>query len=555
MKERFPADFRFGVADADLQVIGEEKARASEKSEETMWSHFARTSGKCFNDMGPGEGVDRFSLWERDVELMRELGVRNYRTSISMSRLLTRSGDINAKAVQWYENYFKALRKSGITIYATLYHWELPQFLNEQGGWKNRVMVDWLAKHAQAVFETLGEHIEEYFILNEPWCSAMLGYHLGIHAPGEISLSSGFLAAHNLLLAQGAAFEKLKSLDRSLKVSTVVNLASCYAASASEQDERAARHADAYFNTWFLEPMFNGRYPDEAREIYAGKMPHYGKADMALINIGSGLHALGINYYRGELVRYDERAETRFAAVRRDGEQTNDLGWPIYVPPVHPEGLYDLLQQVWFSYRASGLKRIYITENGMAQASSSVSKNGVFEDARRVEYLRAHLEQAAAAVQRGIPLKAYFAWTLMDNYEWQEGYRPESCFGLVHVDRQTMKRTKKESAVWYSNVMKGGTVAPRVIVEREPLRHSIPVTQRPHAQPETPAAVLSVSPTHILRKKFQPQPAEVTAAPVATAAPIPKAAAKTAPTGTKKAPGKTAKKSKAKPAKKGSKRR
>lgn len=533
MKERFPADFQFGVADADLQVIGEEKARAAEKSEESMWSHFARTSGKCFNDAGPEQGVDRFSLWERDVELMRELGIRNYRTSVSMSRLLTRSGDINAKAVQWYENYFKALRKSGISIYATLYHWELPQFLNEQGGWKNRICVDWLTKHAQAVFETLGEYIEEYFILNEPWCSAMLGYHAGIHAPGEISLSSALLAAHNLMLAQGAAFEKLKSLDRSLKVSTVVNLASCYAASPSEQDARAAQYADAYFNTWFLEPLFNGKYPEEAREVYASKMPHYGKADMALINVGSGLNALGINYYRGELVRFDERAETRFTPVRRQGELVNDLNWPIYTPPVYREGLYDLLQQIWFAYRKSGLKKIYITENGMAQAPGEVGKDGIIEDQRRVEYLRSHLEQAVAAIERGIPLKAYFAWTLMDNYEWQEGYRPESCFGLVHVDRKTMKRTKKDSAVWFSNLLKGVALAPRVTVEREVLRQSIPITarQQPERQltePQQP--VVSVSPTHILRRNFQPQPAAaaVVAAPKIVPRPAknPKAAPK-----------------------------
>lgn len=505
MKNLFPSDFKFGVADADLQVIGEAKARAAEKSEETMWSHFARTSGRCFEDTEPSIGVDRYSMWDRDAELIRELGVRNYRTSVSMSRLLTKSGDINAKAVQWYENYFKALRKSGIAIYATLYHWELPQHLSAQGGWKSRAMVDWLAKHAQAVFETLGEYIEEYFILNEPWCSAMLGYHRGIHAPGEISLASALLAAHNLLLAQGAAFEKLKSLDRGLKVSTVLNLTPCYAASASEQDERAVQYADAYFNTWFLEPIFNGRYPEEAREIFASRMPHYGKADMALINIGSGLNALGVNYYRGELVRYDERSETRFTSAAREGELKSDLNWPIYVPPVHREGLYDILQQVWFAYRKSGLKRLYITENGMAQATTDVTKNPI-QDSRRIDYLRAHVEQTAAAIHRGVPVKAYFAWTLMDNYEWQEGHRPESCFGLVYVDRKSMKRTRKESAVWFSNLIKTGSIASRVIIDRESPRSSISVTAKAQVPVAEKVPAVQIAPTHILRRKFQPQP-------------------------------------------------
>jgi beta-glucosidase len=454
MKNSFPIDFRFGVADADLQVIGEKFARAAEGSEESMWSWFARESGKVHNDTPPDVGANRYGLWESDIALMRELGVRNYRTSVSMSRLLTPKGEINVKAAQWYERYFTALRKNGIAVYATLYHWELPQFLNAQGGWKNRLMVDWLCKHAEAVYQTLGEYIEEYFILNEPWCSSFLSYHLGVHAPGETDLSSGLLAAHNLLLAQGAAFEKLKSLDRSLKVSTVLNLAPTYAATPSVEDGLAARYADVYHNTWFLEPIFNGRYPELGLELFRSKLPYYGKADLALMQIGPRMHSLGVNYYRGELVAADERAELKFKGVRRAGEEVNDLGWPIYVPPLYREGLYDILQQIWFAYRGSGLKNICITENGMAQASDTGAP--VIPDARRLEYLKAHIKQCAAAIERGVPLTAYFLWTLMDNYEWAEGHRPESCFGIIGVDRKTMKRTKKSSAVWYGELLKSG---------------------------------------------------------------------------------------------------
>jgi len=462
MKNKFPSQFVFGVADADLQVIGEKWARAAEGSEESMWSGFARTSGKVHQNTGPDFGVNRHGLWEQDIALMRDLGVQHYRTSISMARLLTRSGQVNVKAAQWYQRYFSGLRKAGITVYATLYHWELPLFLHEHGGWKNRMMVDWLVKHADAVYQTLGEYIEEYFILNEPWCSSFLSYHLGIHAPGETDLASGLLAAHNLLLAQGATFEKLKSLDRSLKVSTVLNLASTYAATTSSEDQLAARYADVYFNTWFLEPMYNGRYPELGLELFAKKLPYFAKSDLLLMQIGPRLNALGINYYRGETVEEDAKSELKFRGVRRAGESVNDLNWPIYVPPVYREGLYDLLQQVWFAYRGAGLKNIYVTENGMAQASAPatnltfVDRSGrkqtqlIVRDERRLEYLKAHIAQCAAAIGRGVPLNAYFLWTLMDNYEWAEGHRPESCFGVIDVDRKTMRRTKKTSAVWYS---------------------------------------------------------------------------------------------------------
>ena len=505
MRNLFPELFSFGVADADLQVVGEKTARESEHSEETMWSWFARTSGKCHQDTGPELGVDRYNRWQEDIELMRSLGVRTYRTSISMSRLLTKSGDLNAKAARWYEAYFQALKKAGISIHATLYHWELPQFLNEQGGWKNRIMVDWLSKHAEAVFQTLGEYISEYYILNEPWCSAFLGYHLGIHAPGETSLNSGLLAAHNLLLAQGVAFEKLKSLDRNLKVSTVLNLASCYAATPSPEDIRAARYADIYHNAWFLDPIFNGRYPEDGMELYSSKLPRFGKADMALMQIGPRLNALGINYYMGHTVRLDERAETRFAGVRKAGELTNDLGWPIYVAPAYQNGLYDLLQQVWFNYRAAGLQKIYITENGMAQAPAQEAREPM-DDQRRVEYLKAHTAQVAAAIARGIPVQAYFLWTLMDNYEWAEGHRPESCFGIVHVDRRTMKRTRKDSAVWYSQTLLKAPYQAKALENIVETRVSpVTATQAPAVAP----VVSSNKAGHILRR-----PAIVPVAPV-----------------------------------------
>jgi beta-glucosidase len=251
----FSHSFKFGVADADLQVIGEDNTLREEQSEKTMWYHFAETSGKCFNNETPGPGIDRFHRWKEDIDLMKKMGVRHYRTSVSMSRILKKNGDVNITAISWYKNYFQALKKAGITIYATLYHWELPLYLHETGGWKNPKTIDVFVRHATTVAKELGEYIDEYFILNEPWCASLLSYHLGIHAPGEKSLASGLAAAHHLLLAQGRTFAALKAISSTAKVSTVVNTETSYAYSTDPKDMLAAARSDGYFNRWFLDPQ------------------------------------------------------------------------------------------------------------------------------------------------------------------------------------------------------------------------------------------------------------------------------------------------------------
>ncbi len=448
-KYRFPSWFRFGVADADLQVVGEDYPKKIEGSCETMWDNFTKTSGKCFENTRPGRGIDRYHLWKQDIELMKSLGVKQYRTSISMSRMLKENGQINTKAVAWYTNYFKALRNAGIAIYATLYHWELPEYLDAIGGWTNKKSVDVFVRHTQAVAKTLGEYIDEYFILNEPWCASMLSYHIGAHAPGEQNLSHALLAAHNLLLAQGAAYETLYKLNKQAKLSTVVNVEATYAYSLNENDIESAQRADGYFNRWFLDPLYLGKYPEDMVTLYGKDMPKILAADMKTIAVGSKLFTLGINNYCGRIHKADPKAPLGYSAQNKPGAPTNDLGWPIFVPPYYPEGLYDILQQVYFSYRSQGLKRIYITENGMALES--------VDDGPRISYLYNHIAQVYKAIERGVPVKGYFAWTLMDNFEWAEGYRPKSCFGMVHVDRKTMKRTPKQSALWYAGVMKTNT--------------------------------------------------------------------------------------------------
>ncbi|MFO0807672.1 MAG: family 1 glycosylhydrolase [Gemmataceae bacterium] len=439
---RFPPDFRFGVADADLQVVGEDDPRAEEDSLPTMWDAFARGRGLT----PPGAGVGRYHRFADDIALMRSLGVTHYRTSVSMSRLLTASGDVNAKAVAWYRRYFGLLREGGVRVYATLYHWELPQFLAERGGWANRETVDWFVRHAGHAVRELGDLIDEYYLVNEPWCVTMLGHYRGLHAPGERDLRSALLAAHHVLLAVGLGLRAVHDIAPDAQVGTVFNAEAYTAASANPDDVRARDLADGHFNRWFMDPIYMGRYPDDMVEAYRDHLPNFRDDDLAAMRVGDRLHAFGLNYYSGVVVRHDPASPLGYATADPPGRLTNDLGWPVAVPPAYPDGLLDVLTQIWHSYRAHGLRRIDVTENGFAQAEPH-------DDARRIFYLREHLRQVHAAIRRGVPVAAYFAWTLLDNYEWQEGYRPEARFGLVHVDRATLARTPKASAAWFTQVV------------------------------------------------------------------------------------------------------
>ncbi len=451
-----PADFKFGVADADLQVIGEEFTVAEEGSEPTMWTTFTQQRGLST----PGPGIDRFHRWQEDIREIARLGVRHYRTSVSMARTLTREGQVNPRAIEWYKRYLGALKERDITIYATLYHWELPQYASKSGGWTNRATASLLERHAEVVAEHLGEYIDQYFILNEPWCSSMLSYYEGKLAPGKQyaddreNLKAALGAAHHLLLGQALAYHAIKKRNPDALISTVLNFEPAYAVSSAPEDVKAADIRDGYYNRWFADPIFTGRYPEKMVEFY-GKdaMPPGYKEDMDLIKIGDKLHALGVNYYRGSLYRAGS-GDLKSEQVLVEGAPINSLDWPIFEPPYYPQGLYDLLQQVYFGYRAFGLKRMYITENGMALLAPWDGQSQIVDDTRRVQYYAEHLRQLGEALVRGIPVEGYFAWTLMDNFEWTEGYRPESAFGLIYVHRTTMKRIWKKSAIWYRELIK-----------------------------------------------------------------------------------------------------
>lgn len=454
---KFPTDFKFGVADADLQVIGEKHTLKNEHSEPTMWTNFAQINGHTYQNQTPLEGVDRYHRFNEDIELLQKLGIKHYRTSVSMSRVMTEERKANAKAIDWYKRYFSLLKKKGIKIYATLYHWELPQYLSVKGGWKNRETADYLADHAKIVYQNLGEYIEEYFILNEPYQATFESYHLGVHAPGEKDLSGALSSVHNILLAQGKVYALLKSYSSKVKLSTAFNPTITYAASSSQEDIEAARYMYGYQTAMFTDPLYRGEYPDYMLRLFGNKMPKIKAGDMETIKVGSGLNSFGVNFYRGKIIRYDKTSDIRCSEVRYPQGIKNGLGWPVSIPPTYPEAFYDLLRMLYHRYESFGMKQIYISENGTCWDDQPDSGKKV-EDEFRIFYLREHLNQIQKAILSGIPIKGYFLWTLMDNYEWDLGHMPGSNFGLVYIDRSTLDRYPKKSFYWYKDLISRKTL-------------------------------------------------------------------------------------------------
>jgi beta-glucosidase len=454
----FPKDFKFGIADADLQVMGEIYCLENENSEPSMWTDFAKNSGKVFNNDTPLDGTNRYNLWEKDVDLIKNLGTKNYRTSISMCRTMFRDKKPNFKAIDWYKRFFSSLQKQGIKIYATIYHWELPKYLSDNGGWTNRETIHYLVEHARIVQKYLGDYIEEYFILNEPFQSTFESYLTGAHAPGDQSLSKAIKSVHHILLAQGLICRILKSTQSDIKLSTAFNTGITYAASPSELDLKAAKWAFGYFTSIFTDPTFLGSYPDFLMDYIEPHLPKIEADDFSNIKIGHMLNSFGVNYYRARIVKYSENSPFLFEDVKYHQGITNGLGWPVSLPPTYPEALYDLLREIYARYKNHGMKNIYITENGTC-IGSRLDSAGCVNDDFRVFYLREHIKQIQKAILAGIPINAYFLWTLLDNYEWEFGYSPESCFGIVYVDRNSFERIPKKSYNWYANLVTNRKIA------------------------------------------------------------------------------------------------
>jgi beta-glucosidase len=436
----FPPGFLWGTATSAYQIEGSPLADGAGPS---IWHRFAHTPGRTHNGETGDVACDHYRRFAADVALMQQLGLNAYRFSVSWSRILPAGkGAVNPRGVAFYDRLVDALLERGIQPSVTLYHWDLPQALDDAGGWLNLEIAGWFADYAQVVFRALGDRVPLWATLNEPWVVADGGYLHGVLAPGHRSLAEAPRVSHNLLRAHGMAVQAYRA-EGKRQIGLVVNLEPKHPASSSPEDLAATRRADAYMNRQYLEPVISGAYPAELPEMFGDAWPAITDADLRLIR--QPIDFLGINYYTRGVTRNDATAiPTRAATARQPHSVYTETGWEVYAP-----GLAETL--LWVRERASDLP-LYVTENGAAFPDPPKSVNGAMDDPLRVDYYRGHLRGALDAIQRGVNLRGYFAWSLLDNYEWSHGYSKR--FGIVHVDFETQRRTPKASARFYSDVVR-----------------------------------------------------------------------------------------------------
>jgi beta-glucosidase len=436
----FPAGFHFGAATSAYQIEGAAHADGRGTS---MWDTFAHTSGRIADNSTGDVACDHYHRTVQDIAMMRSLGHNAYRFSVAWPRVIPQGrGAVNTAGLDFYDRLVDQLLAQGIAPYATLYHWDLPQTLHEQGGWLNRDTCFAFAEFTEAVVRRLGDRVHSYATLNEPRCSATVGYQEGRHAPGLQDPAKALLAAHHLMLAHGLAVPVLRQYTQKAKIGVVLDVKPYYPLDASAQSQQTATRADGVFNRWFLDPIFLGRYPQDIWADRAAIAPHIGTDDMRTIH--QPLDSLGINYYTRGLVDYDATLPYPHARDNNvDGAAYTTMGWEIY-----PDGLKDMLIRIAQEYP---VKDIYIAENGAALDDLVI--DGRVDDPVRVQYLQSHLAAVSQALHAGVPLSAYLAWSLMDNYEWGKGYTQR--FGLCHVDFKTLQRIPKTSALWYRDFIAG----------------------------------------------------------------------------------------------------
>lgn len=438
----FPEGFVWGAATSAYQIEGSPLADGAGVSN---WHRFSHTPGLVRDGDTGDVASDHYRLWKTDVALMRELGLTAYRFSISWSRILPDgAGRVNQPGLDFYRRLVDALREAGIRPFATLYHWDLPAALDDRGGWLNRDIAGWFSDYATIAYRALDDRVEAWATLNEPWVVADAGYLTGALAPGHRSVFEAPLVAHNLLRAHGAAVQSYRAISARPAIGIVLNLEPKYPASQNPEDLAATRRADAYMNRHYLDPLFLGRYPDELAEVFGDAWPEFPAADFETIR--SPIDFLGVNYYTRGVMRADPTDPPLCSVrVRQRRSTYTETHWEVY-----PDGLADIL--LWVRERY-GRFPLYITENGAAfYDPPSIASDG--DDPLRVTYLRDHLLAARRAMAGGADLRGYFAWSLIDNFEWSHGFSKR--FGIVHVDYATQKRTPKASARFYSEVIRTG---------------------------------------------------------------------------------------------------
>jgi beta-glucosidase len=451
---RFPPGFVFGAATAAFQIEGSTHVDGRTDS---IWDAFARIPGAVVGGDTGDPACDHYRRYRDDVRLMADLGLQAYRFSTSWSRVRPDGGPVNPAGLDFYSRLVDELLENGVQPWLTLYHWDLPQAIEEQGGWTVRSTAERFADYALSVHDVLGDRVRAWSTLNEPWCSAFVGYVSGEHAPGRQDPAAGVAAAHHLMLGHGLAVGELRARDASLNLGITLNLSVVDPVDPDDAGDReAVRRIDGQFNRIFLDPLFRGEYPADVLEDLAGS----GLEDVIrpgdLSTISRPIDTLGVNYYHGEAVSAHpaERVSNNAAPsvrplrspfVNADSVHFHKRGLPVTAMDweVQPEGLTRLLRRVHDEYTGPAGVALAVTENGSAFADA-VEPDGSIEDTERTRFLIDHLAATLDAIEEGIPVNGYFAWSLLDNFEWAWGY--DKRFGIVRVDYDTQVRTPKRSA-------------------------------------------------------------------------------------------------------------
>lgn len=444
----FPDRFLWGVAASSYQIEGavDEDGRG-----ESIWDRFCRTPGAVEHGDTGDVACDHYHRYRDDLDLMSTLGVGAYRFSISWPRIHPDgTSAVNAPGVAFYDRLVDAMLERGISPAATLYHWDLPQALQDRGGWTERATVDRFEEYARTMYDALGDRVAMWMTHNEPWMASFIAHLRGVHAPGWTDLQAALRAAHHLLLSHGRAVHAFRDAGASGEVGIVLNLLPTYPVNDTEEGREAAWGSDGYTNRWFLDPVLRGSYPSDTVERFeraGGRLDFVADDDLA--TIAEPVDFLGVNYY----------------SPRRVGASGKEFGWHVAAAPagaptsmlgaeIRPDSLRDLLLRIRDDY---GDVPLYVTENGLP-AADRLSEDGAVHDPQRIEYVRGHLVAAHEALSCGVDLRGYFLWSFLDNFEWALGYGPR--FGLTYVDYPTQRRVPKDSFAFYRDVVASNAVAP-----------------------------------------------------------------------------------------------
>lgn len=442
----FPKDFVWGAATASYQIEG---AWNEDGKGESIWDRFSHTPGKVNNNDTGDIANDHYHLWRKDIKMMKGLGLKAYRFSISWPRILPKGrGKINQKGIDFYSKLVDGLLEAGITPFATLYHWDLPQALQDEGGWEVRSTAEAFVEYTDAISQALGDRVKNWITINEPAVVAWIGNDIGEHAPGYQDMRRAIPVSYHVMLAHGWAVPIIRRNSPNSEVGITLNVGWREAASNSSFDLDAVREGDGKWTRWFSDPLYGRGYPadvvaDFEKQGYLPKGMDFIK-EGDLNAIATPTDFLGVNYYNREVVRSDapdNEPQTVFEKPKTP-ENWTEMDWENY-----PEGLAGVLGMMYFDYKPL---KLYVTENG-ASYSTGPDEKGVVNDSHRLEYYKTHLAAMHRVMQAGVPLAGYFAWSLMDNFEWAKGY--DQRFGIIWVDFETQERIPKESANWFKKLI------------------------------------------------------------------------------------------------------